>query len=332
MSGTDGVLVVCESDSAGTITSLSLEMLGLGRELAGSMGSPLNATAAGDIAGDVSACRPAAVYTAPALTGPAYHPEWHVAFVEEACRRCKPAVVIFPHSPQGQDIAPRLAERLNTGLVTDSVGLRFEEGTLLALKPVQGGVALATYSFHTSPRIVTVRRGIAKAAERDESHMAETIEIDVPSTAGAAWEFVNRFREESGEIKLEDADVVVSGGRGMGGLDGFELLRELAAVLGAAVGASRPPCDAGWISSSHQVGITGTLVAPRVYIAVGISGTSQHLSGMADSKTIVAINKDADADIFTVADYGVVGDYRQVVPALGDAVKEFTRRERANDE
>ena len=118
---------------------------------------------------------------------------------------------------------------------------------------------------------------------------------------------------------------MVSGGRGIGGPDGFDLLRELAKMLGAAVGSSRPPCDADWISSSHQVGITGKTVNPQVYMAVGISGASQHLSGMSDSKTVVAINKNAEADIFRVADYGVVGDYRQIVPALVDTINKLRR-------
>jgi electron transfer flavoprotein alpha subunit len=320
------LLVFCESTDSGAPEAISLEVLGLGKKLSQAMGHELAAAATRDISHEAAAHGADRIYIAQAPSGDAYRPAWYVALLEGACQQCNPGAVLFPHTPLGQDIAPRLALRLGTWLVSDAVNIAIQDNRILAQKPVQGGVALATYSFNTSPTIITVRRGVGNVPERDESHAAEMHEIEVASQhADAQWELVERVREETQGIKLEDAKVIVSGGRGIGGAEGFEMLRVLAKELGAAVGASRPPCDAGWIPSSHQVGITGTVVSPELYIAIGISGASQHLSGMGDSKKIVAINKDPDADIFKVADYGVACDYRQVLPALIDTIRENKR-------
>lgn len=322
MSEKGSVLVFCESGASGKMTSASLEMLGLGRKLAQAANCELSIAATNDIAEEAGTYGVRCIYTAPPPTSQTYYPEWHVSFVEEACKRCQPAIIIFAHSSLGQDVAPRLSEKLWAGVVTDCVGVSVEQGRFLATKPVQGGVALATFVFNASPAIVTVRRGVGTVPDRLDCNQAKVSEIDV-SHAEERWETVGRVLEESAASKLEDARVIVSGGRGIGGPEGFEMLRALANTLGAAVGASRPPCDAGWVPSSSQVGITGKTVRPHVYVAIGISGASQHLSGIADSKIIVAINKDADADIFRMADYGIVGDYRLIVPALIDAVNKL---------
>jgi electron transfer flavoprotein alpha subunit len=201
--------------------------------------------------------------------------------------------------------------------VSDAISAKIEKGVLQIKKPVQGGAALATYSFNTSPQVITVQRGIGSMPEKTTAGGPQIEKISVSlKDFQTPWRRSERIKAESPEIKLEEAKVIVSGGRGMGGPEGFNLLNELAEVIGAAVGASRPPCDAGWVASSRQVGITGTTVRPEVYFAVGISGASQHLSGMADSKKIIAVNKDPDAEIFRVADLGVVGDYRKVLPAF----------------
>lgn len=316
------LLVFCEAGESSASEPVSLEVLGLALELAGVMGLDVTAAATSDIASEVAAHAVGRVFTSKKSFDEGYRPEWYVAFMEEACSLSNPIAVFFAHTPLGQDIAPRLAQKLGTGLVTDASGVSAEGKKLLVTKVRQGGVALATYSCNTTPQIVTVRARLGSIPDRDESTAAEIIEVEVPAEAQPQWELADRILEESVEIKLEDADVVVSGGRGMGGPEGFELLKELARTTGAAVGASRPPCDAGWISSSQQVGITGKIISPDVYIAVGISGKSQHLSGMGDSKKIVAINKDAEAEIFQTSDYGVVGDYKKVLPALIDTIKE----------
>lgn len=324
----DSPLVVCESCAPGKIQPISLETLGLGKELAQHRGGELIVASTADIAEEAAACGANRIYTARPPAGEGYRPEWYVSFVEAACRRCRPAAVIFAHTQLGQDIAPRLSKRLDTSLVTDCVRVDMDDRTIIATKPVQGGIALASYAFDALPAIVTVRRGVGKTSSHSEPHTPEIIELDVPLEHPGTWELLEHVREESAETRLDDAEVVVSGGRGIGGPEGFEMLRQLANALDAALGASRPPCDAGWIASSRQVGITGTTVSPQAYIAVGISGASQHLSGMSDSKKIVAINRDADAHIFNVADYGVVGDYRQVVPPFIDAIREARRSRR----
>ncbi len=325
VSNTDSVLVVCEAYAPGKIEPISLEVLGLGKELAQASGGELIAVVTEDIAEEAAAHGPNRICTARMPPGEGYNPEWQTAFVEQACRRCNAALVIFPHTQFGQDIAPRLSERLRAGLVTDCVRIGSDDKNFVATKPVQGGVALATYSFDVVPAVVTIRRGAGDIPSRGESHAPDIMALDIPLEGTGTWELLEHVREESAETRLDDAEVVVSGGRGIGGVDGFQMLQELADALNAAVGASRPPCDAGWVPPSRQVGITGKTISPQTYIAVGISGASQHLSGMSDSKKIVAINKDADAHIFRVADYGVVGDYRQVVPSFIDAIREAKR-------
>jgi electron transfer flavoprotein alpha subunit len=317
-----GVLVFCEADGPGLLDKSSLEALGLGQNLARSLGVDLFAAATDDLAEEIAVYSVARVYSAPTLAEDIYPAPWHTAFVETACKLCEPGVVIFAHTCLGQDVAPRLARRLGTWCVSDVVGVKIEKGGLQFNKPVQGGAAIATYSFNTSPQIITVRRGVGPVPERVVAGNPRMEKINVPiGDCHGRWRLLERIKAESAEIKLEEAKVVVSGGRGLGGPEGFGLLKELAEITGAAMGASRPPCDAGWTPSSRQVGITGKTVCPEVYIAVGISGASQHLSGMADSKRIVAVNKDPEADIFRMADYGVVGDYQKVLPAFIERLK-----------
>jgi electron transfer flavoprotein alpha subunit len=316
-----GVLVFCESTDTGMPEAASLEALGFGKKLSQSMDRELSAIAVTDISRKVAGYHADRIYIAKNPPGNGYLPEWYTALLEQTCLQCSPKAVILAHTPLGQDVAPRLAVRLGTWFVSDAVNIVFQDNRIFVQKPVHGGIALGTYSLNAFPVIITVRRGVGGVPDLIEPHSAAEIhEIEVPSEH-AQWELVDRVKEETG-IRLEDANIIVSGGRGIGGAEGFELLKDLAKELGAALGASRPPCDAGWIGSSQQVGITGAIVSPGLYIAIGISGTSQHLSGMADSGKIVAINNDPDAAIFKVSDYGVVCDYRQVLPAFIDTFRE----------
>ncbi len=320
MDGNNNVMVFCESDASGNVLPASLEALGLGIDLAKQLGSGVFAATQADLKDQLNAYALDTIY----CSAPAEHVypiDWWTSFVEAACKECGATSVIFAHTPLGQDIAARLAPRLSTWFVSDAVGVKVQRGKLVAEKPVQGGVALAEYSFNTVPQIVTVRARVGSVPEESGSGSPEIKELDVPDS-GAAWELVERVEEGSSELKVEDAKVVVSGGRGMGGPEGFDMLRDLAGVLEGAVGASRPPCDSGWIPSSHQVGITGKVISPDLYIAVGISGASQHLSGMSDSGKIVAINKDPEAEIFKVSNYGVVGDFKKIFSALVSALKQ----------
>lgn len=316
------VIVFCQSPAPGGAKTWT-QVLGLGRETADAMGVELIAAAGADLAEEVAINGPDRVIAAgipdpsPAVPGP-----WFASFLKKACEEIQPQAVLMAHTPLGQDLAPRLARQLDTWLVTDAVKVTVSEKRLLVKKPVQGGVAMATYSFNCSPALVTVRERVGKACEENESKAAPITRLDVPApSAGGEWEVVDRVEEAGAEIKLEESNIVVSGGRGIGGPEGFETLEKLAAEIGAAVGASRPPCDAGWTPPGRQVGITGKIISPEVYVAVAISGASQHLSGMCDSRKIIAINRDPEAEIFKVADFGVVGDYKKVVPALLAALK-----------
>jgi electron transfer flavoprotein alpha subunit len=200
-----------------------------------------------------------------------------------------------------------------------------ESKRLLQTKPVYGGNALAVYTSDNDPQMVTIRTKAMTPLEPDTSRQGEIVTIDAgldPSVIRT--KILDRVVEEVAGIKIEDAEIVVAGGRGMGGPEGFTQLEELAKILKGAVGASRPPCDNGWLPDTAQVGLTGKIIAPGLYIAIAISGSSQHMSGCSGSKTIVAINKDPEANIFRHARFGVVGDWKKVLPAFTEKVKELT--------
>ena len=229
-------------------------------------------------------------------------------------------IILFAMTSDSRDVAGRLAARLGTGLISNASDLAAGGGGLVAKVPYFGGSKVATMRANVKPAIVLVR---PKSFEASESGGSAEIK-EVPGSPGQGSKrahVLERVVEASEKVKLEDARVVISGGRGMGGPDNFPLLEELAGALGGAVGASRAVVDAGWVPYSMQVGQTGKSVRPGVYIAVGISGAMQHTVGMKTSKVIIAINKDAEAPIMKMADLGVVGDALKIVPALTAAVK-----------
>jgi electron transfer flavoprotein alpha subunit len=215
---------------------------------------------------------------------------------------------------------------LGTAVTTDCIDVSIdpESKRLLQTKPVYGGNAQAVFVTDTDPQMVTIRTKAMTSPEPDSLRKGEV--VNVPAGLQASdirTKVVNRVIAEVAGIKLEDAPVVVAGGRGIGGVDGFKQLEELARLLKGAVGASRPPCDNGWLQDTAQVGLTGKIIAPELYIAVAISGSSQHMSGCSGSKTIVAINKDKEANIFRYARFGVIGDWKKVLPAFTAKVKEM---------
>ena len=228
-------------------------------------------------------------------------------------------------TPNGRDMGPRLSSRLQTGLTADCTGLAIDEetGCVAWTRPAFGGNLMATIlCTDHRPQLGTVRPGVFKKPAAGEAK-AEITKVDFSFPAeGIRTEILEVIKETAGElVDLEGADIIVAGGRGVGSAEGFAPVRELAEALGATVGASRAAVDAGWISHSHQVGQTGKTVGPKLYIACGISGAIQHLAGMSASDVIVAINKDADAPIFGVADYGIVGNLFEVLPALTAEIK-----------
>lgn len=238
-------------------------------------------------------------------------------------RTHEPAAVLFAGTAIGADLAPRLAARLGIGLVSDATALSVAaDGRITFTKNTLGGNLLTECVVAATPQIGTVRTGLYKKGAPTGATPQVVVE-DVPAPAQGGTQVLSFTPDSSdGEIALEDADVVISGGRAMGGAEGFDALRALAAAFGpgTAVGASRPAADAGWLPTSQEIGISGKTVSPDLYVACGISGASQHLAGMSGSKLVVAINSDPQAPIFEVADLGVVGDLFEIVPALADAV------------
>lgn len=319
------IVILAEMDESANPIRLTLELLGLGRDLAAT-GGEVSVVALGSGMG--KACAELLSRGAERvffLDRPEffpYNPEVWTPVMEAFLRDREPALVLAGHTPLGQDLLPRVAFSLESGLVTDCVGIRKEEGGFLFTRPVYGGNALAEVRVNTPTALATVRVRVGTVLEPSDTRgELVPLELDPPPKSRMAVQ--ERHRLESEECSLEDARVVVSGGRGIGGEEGFQILRELARILGGAAGASRPPVDSGWAPSTSQVGITGKMVAPDLYIAVAISGSSQHLSGMGDSGKIVAINKDPEAYIFQVSDYGVVGDWREVLPAFLSKVREL---------
>jgi electron transfer flavoprotein alpha subunit len=241
-----------------------------------------------------------------------------VSLIEEI----KPEIILFPATSMGKDLAPRLAAKLGVGLATDCISTACKDGKLEVVRPIFAGKVLATVSLKSSPQIASLRPNVfpllEAGAEKGEVVKKEVV-IPEDQVKGQVAEIL---REEGAELDVTEADIVVSGGRGMKGPENFDLLRELTSILPhSAVGASRSAVDAGWIDHQYQVGQTGKTVSPNLYMAFGISGAIQHLAGMSSSKYIVAVNKDPEASIFKVADFGIVGDLFQVIPHLKEELK-----------
>lgn len=319
------VLVFAELAESGDLSKLTLELMGLGARLALRLNCELDAVLLGDgieaRTSELASLGAGTVYAANAKEFAEYNPDAHFEVLLRLLEGFESVTVLAGHTPASQELMPRLAFALGAGLVTDCVGAETDsQGGPVFIKPIFGGNALATLAIKTPRRFVTVRARVGTAPEQGAS-TGEVVALDPPRTEPRV-KTLSREKEDRG-VQLEDSRVVVAGGRGMGGLEGFEALEKLAGVLGGAVGASRPAIDSGWAHSSAQVGITGKIVAPDIYIAIAISGSSQHLSGMSESGKIVAINHDPEAYIFKVADYGVEGDWKQVVPALTESLKKY---------
>lgn len=228
-----------------------------------------------------------------------------------------PSIVLYGATNNGRDLGPRVACTLKTGLTADCTGLDVEDGLLMSTRPTFGGNLMATIACpDTRPQMSTVRPGVFKRPAQVGQGTDIVEECIHMNPAEVRVQLVERVKEVADAVNLEEAEIIVSGGRGLKSAEGFRLVEELAAVMGGTVGASRAAVDAGWIPHAHQVGQTGKTVSPKIYVAVGISGAIQHLAGMSASDTIIAINKDASAPIFEAADYGIVGDLFEVVPAL----------------
>jgi electron transfer flavoprotein alpha subunit len=301
-----------------------LELLGAGRGLADQTGQKLCAVLVGDRLGalpeELIAQGADQVFLAEHTELAVMRDEPYAAVLAAAVNQHRPSILLFGATSAGRSLAPRLAARLRTGLTADCTGLDIDRdsGDLLQTRPAFGGNIMATIvTPNHRPQMATVRPGVLKAARRDDSRRGEIVKLTVSNDLLAARTEVSGFSAEDTEtVNLEDASIIVAGGLGLGSADNFALVKELAALLGGAVAASRAVVDEGWISYAHQIGQTGKTVAPRLYIACGISGAVQHLAGMQGSEIIVAINKNPDAPIFKVATYGLVGDVVQILKEL----------------
>jgi electron transfer flavoprotein alpha subunit len=250
-------------------------------------------------------------------------PQWLLAAAEAAARQVEPEVILLTHAGGSRDLGAALAYRLDSGIVTDSTALRVEGADLIITKPVFGGSAIAEFAIASTPKVVTLRPRAFESAEAPTAREAKVEALSVPESDGAI-EVLEEIREQATTgPRLKDAKVIVSGGRGLGGPDNWKFVEELAQVLGGAVGATRAVTDAGWVPPSLQVGLTGATVAPDLYITIGISGAVQHIAGISGARNVVAINRDADANIFKYARFGVVGDWKQIVPAFTQRLKEL---------
>lgn len=256
-----------------------------------------------------------------------YSTEGYTYALEQIVGKYKPATLLIGVTINGRDLAPRLAARLKTGLTADCLALQIDAstGVIQWTRPVYGGNELAIVECPVArPQMGTVRASVYKRGAADTARTAEIIKEAIAVPAGTIrTTIVEKITEASEGVKLEDADFVISGGRGVGSEENFGMLKELANLMGGAVGASRAAVDAGWIPQIAQVGQTGKTVSPKIYVACGISGAIQHLAGMSGSSCVIAINRDADAPIFEVADYGIVGNIKDVLPALTAAIKKL---------
>ena len=329
MSDYKGVMVIAEVVE-GKLASITTELLGCGRKLADDLGEELSALLMGSevsgLAQEAIAFGADKVYVVDDPLLKDYRTDSYVAVAEKAIKQVMPQIVLTGQTTIGRDLTPRLAFKLETAASLDCIELAIDPDSkrLLQTKPVYGGNARAIYVTDSNPQVVSVRMKAMEPLARDDTRKGEVVNIEAGLDASAIrTEVKETVVEEVEGIRLEDANIIVSGGRGMGGPEGFKDLEELAKILKGAMGASRPPCDNGWVPDTIQVGLTGKIVSPDVYIAVAISGSSQHLAGCSGSKNIIAINRDPEANIFKEAAYGVVGDWKKVIPAFKAKVKEL---------
>lgn len=321
---TNDLWVFIETNEDGTAKNVGIELLTPGRMLADKQEGNLVAVVIGSHAdaavGEAEAHGADKIILVEGKEYAVYTTDAYVIAMNALVEKYGPTSILIGASNNGRDLAPRLSCRLKTGLTADCTALDIDDetGNVAWTRPAFGGNLMATIMCPDNrPQIGTVRPGVFKKGVRMERHaeiIHETISVEAEKIRTQVLELVTDIAD--GNVDLEGAEIIVSGGRGVGGPEGFDIIRQLADVLGATVGASRAAVDAGWISHAHQVGQTGKTVGPRLYIACGISGAIQHLAGMSGSDVVVAVNKDSRAPIFDVADYGVVGNLFEVLPVL----------------
>ncbi|MFA9433665.1 MAG: electron transfer flavoprotein subunit alpha/FixB family protein [Deltaproteobacteria bacterium] len=321
-----GVCVITEFRE-GKFRRVSFEIASEGRKLADALGEPLLAVALGEgveaVASDLGGYGVEKVIVVDDALLKDYRAETYVPVVAEILQNLSPKVILTAASVDGKDFSARLAARLGAGLATDCTELTIEGSGLKAKRPMFAGKAFAwcEWSDGAWPQVASCRPNVMDCLAPDTSKKAEVEKAGVALPEGNLTKVVSIEKDAGGKLDLTEAEVIVSGGRGMKGSENFAMLEELAGILGGTVGASRSAVDSGWRPHADQVGQTGKVVTPNLYVACGISGAIQHLAGMSSSKYIVAVNKDPEAPIFSKADYGIVGDLFEFLPAFIEEVK-----------
>ena len=324
-----GILVYAEVESE-RIHPVAFELLGKAREISEKIGGEVWGIILGHEIKDLApeliqyGADKVFVYDHPTLR------EFDVIRYKEILvnfvKKFDPEIFLIGATPLGRSLAPRVAAALGTGLTADCIDLRIDEnGDLIQIRPAFTGNILAHIKTKGKPVMATVRYRVMEMPEKDLSRDGEIIEMEIPEIGETGLKVLGKVEERG--VNLAEADIIVAGGRGLKSKEDLKMLKELASLLGGVVGVSRPLVDEGWISKDHQIGFSGNTVKPKLYIACGISGSPQHLAGMRDSETIIAINTDPSAPIFRYADYGVVGDLYEVLPKLINGLKNAKRSE-----
>ncbi|MBQ2634522.1 MAG: electron transfer flavoprotein subunit alpha/FixB family protein [Oscillospiraceae bacterium] len=328
---TKDLWVFVETNDEGKARNVGLELLNPGRELAKQQGGKLVAVVIGNnTAQAVQAAVAAGADQVLSVEGEEYAVYSTDAYTYALCtlaEKYAPTTILLGATPNGRDLGPRFSARMQSGLTADCTALEIDPdtGCVAWIRPAFGGNLMARILCpNNRPQVGTVRPGVFKKPEADPGRSAEVVAEPISfAREKIRTQIVEVIRAAGEQVNLEGADIIISGGRGVGGPEGFAPLKELAELVGGCVGASRAAVDAGWIPHAHQVGQTGKTVAPKLYVACGISGAIQHLAGMSGSDCVVAINKDPEAPIFEVADFGIVGDLKEVVPMMIEEVKKL---------
>lgn len=328
----NGIWVYCEYRS-GSLSSVSLELLGIGRKLADARGVKLAAVLigadTGDTADNLIAHGADIVYRADDPGLAYFTDETYGAVLTDLIKQHQPEVVLAGATAIGRSFIPGVANTLGAGLTADctQLDIRADDGALLQTRPAFGGNIMATIVCPSSrPQMSTVRPNVMKELEYDAGRTGEIVDVALePAQLDSKVRVLESVQAENDDVNIQESDILVGGGRGLDSEKGFELIRQLASSLNGSVSASRAVVDAGWIGYPHQVGQTGKTVAPKLYIACGISGAIQHVAGMQSSETIVAINRDENAPIFDVADFGIVGDLFEILPKLISKIEGYQK-------
>ena len=316
-----GVLAIAEQVE-GVFRKVTYEALSEGRRIADHLGSELTVLVLGadveNISKELKPYGPDKIVIADSPELYEFLTDAYTNVIYDFIQKETPDVIILGASTQGKDVSARLSARLNAPLAMDCVAIRFEENSLIATRYMYGGKILADVELNGTPKILAIRPNALDITNAESSGIIQNFDVDTGTTA---LQFIDK-RLDTDKKEITEADTVVSGGRGMGGPD-FTVIEALAELLGGAVGASRSAVDEGWRPSSDQVGQTGKVVSPNLYIACGISGAIQHFAGMSSSNVVVAINKDSEAPIFAKADYGIEGDLFEIVPLITDEIRKL---------